>query len=334
MRSCIPWGISRILGTTLLMFVLTGVVQGFYGFNSAKTLEESHAAHVREVKEMEWSMIKAVIVDNYNSAQLQSQDIKNEIQVNLLSSYGSTDSLKYDLDNPSPDSKAFKIFTQAVTDKYLNGIKNDNNDPFVASRMAILSDLSLNSATGSPHMRTWEEELTAHANVGLGEQAVEAIRTQGNRQIFWEFLPSQDANHKQIAHMDLSELKQVFLAEGVEGLQTYEFLAPAYIQQHSDILGKSDVSNTGVRQTNYKLIVLSGFNIYDILTTYHKAELVAYNNTIDAVNRDYEMRMHGNNLLLVIQFMILLFCIAATALINNAAVRILLEDKDVNVAHK
>lgn len=333
MRACIPLSISRILGTTLLMFLLLGILQGLYSYDAAKRKDAERLERIERVRELQWALVETVIADNYNLAELFANDIKGHVESKLITAYPDKSLLRNDLDNPDPNAMAFSIFTQEVRGRFLNGIKNDNNDPFIASRNGVLSDLSLNCSEGESPIRSWEKEISLHANKVLAAKAIHAINTQSNKPIFWEFLPAQTNDHELITEMELASIKAVFMREGLEGLKTYEFLKPVYIRQYDDILGMADVNNLGVRQLNYKLIVVSGFNIYDILMTYHKPAITSYDTIIKIINRDYLDMTRDANFFHAIVTVVTLFCIIVTAVINNYVVTLMRkEDGDDDAA--
>jgi hypothetical protein len=323
-----PLNISRILGTTLLMFLLVGILQGLYGYDESKTRENKYKEQINYVHELEWQLIESVITDNYNNADLFATNIKTNIESKLLRFYNNKFELQYDLDNPNPNSAIYVISTQEVKGKYLNEIYNDNNDPFVASRKGIISDLSLNCSADESPIRTWEKEMSMHANPPLASRAINAITTQINKPIFWEYRPSTNPKHIMISEMDLKELHNVFMIEGLEGLQTYEFLKPVYIQQYSDIFGVPDVNNIGVRQPNSKIIVISGFNIHDILLKYHKTALSTYETALLVLERDYNDELRHSNFVRSFMSIIILFCIIITAVINNYVVITMQKDNE------
>jgi hypothetical protein len=308
------------------MFLLVGVVYGLYGYDDMRYKEKRYVEQVESIRELQWQLIESVITDNYNSAEMFGNNIKSNIVIKLLDAYPNKANLQSDLDNPDQSMPAYTIFSQEIKGKYLNNIRNDNNDPFIASRNGIVSDLSLSSSTTDPAVRTWEKEIAMHANKPLAVKAAEVINLKINKPTFWEFSPSSNPDHILITEMDMRELRRVFMAEGVEGLQTYEFLKPIYIQQDTDIFGIPDVNNIGVRQSNSKLIVVAGFNIYDIMTTYHSFAMSKYDVTLQILARDLAETKHRSNFIHTLLCIIILFCIILTAMINNYVVSVIQKD--------
>ena len=60
-------------------------------------------------------------------------------------------------------------------------------------------------------------------------------------------------------------LKRIYKEEGLEGLESYQFLVPAYITDDGDIFGQKDVVK-GVIRRNHKLVVIQEYNLYDQIT--------------------------------------------------------------------
>jgi len=328
MKSCIPipLNISRILGTTVLMFILIGLLQGVYNYDDMNRREAKHLENIQYVRELQWQLIESSITDNYNNAELFAIGIKVNIETKVSESYPDSSKLQYDLDNPTSDAFVYNIFTESIKGKYLNNITNDNNDPFIASRHGVLSDLSLNCSAGDSVIRSWEKEIGMHANKTLANKAVQAITLQNNKPIFWEYSQSSNTNHIIVTEMDIRELHRVFMVEGLEGLQTYEFLKPVYIQQYTDILGVPDVNNLGVKQQNNKVVIVAGFNIYDILMKYHKSSMDKYDVRVDILKRDHSEANSHAKVINAFICIILLFCIVVTVIINNYAVSLIQRD--------
>jgi len=315
--------ISRILATSLLLFLFLGILQGLYSYDETKQKEEKHIESVREIRELQWQTIESIIIDNYNNAETFAGGIRSNIEVKILSSYQDKNKLQYDLENPNSNAQIYNILASEITGKYLNNIHNDNNDPFVASREGVLSDLSLNCSPEDTTFRTWDQEVAMHTNKSLANKAINSILLQSNKPIFWEFRKSNRLSHITIVEMDLKELKSVFMQEGLDGLETYEFLKPVYIQQHGDIFGAPDVNNIGIRYPNSKIIIIAGFNINDILSKYHKTTMSKYDTLIDRMNEYHKLMQHRFNVINTVICVVLLFCIVFTAIINNYVVSVI-----------
>jgi hypothetical protein len=167
-----------------------------------------------------------------------------------------------------------------------------------------------------------------HANQELMELAYQSIIMQSDAPKFWEYRKSSNPNHKMINVMSFDALRDVFIEEGIEGLQTYEFLKPVYIQKYNDIVGVPDINNLGIRQSNDKIIIISGFNIYDILTTYHLQSLNKFDTALKLLEKNYTNEKNNSAVVNSFMAIVLLFCIILTMLINNYVVALMKEENE------
>ena len=313
----LPLKITNILVVTLLMFLLLGISVSVHTVNLVDELKMEKLIALEAARDLEWQYIETVLHENYSKAELQSNDIKEDIDTKVALSYPSTIGLKEALDNPSPELPLYKAFRDTIKDRYLNGIVSDSNDPFIATHTGIITDLSLTSGVPSGTSRLWEGELGRQYNKVVGAKAIQAILNQDVGPIFWEYTAPTNPNHIVVSSMDLEALRYVYQVEGLDGLKTYEFLKPSYIKQHEDILGNVDVNALGVRQSNYKIIVVSGFSLYDILMKEHLGTLACYKANAENITRYYDGLITRENGFGVLIGIILLICILVTSIINN-----------------
>lgn len=308
---------SLAAGVIILLVVLTlsGIIAMDYF--EIKNLERNHKTQVDIVNEAEWAFVETLIQENYGKAEVASSNMAGEITKNLLTAYSSdNDRLVRDITEPQNDSDLSKIIAAAVDKKYLNGIKNDNNDPFVASKPGIMGDFSLNCSYVATH-RSWEKEIQMHWNQPLGNKAINSIVNQTGEKAFWEFLPPKDNKHAVISAMELTEVKKVFLEEGYDGLKGYEFLQPAYITEDGDILGNRDVSNIGTRQHTYKLIVVQGFNVVDVVKTKYAKRPVQFEAMKQELKKEYDRDLQDKQKKILVETVIMLLAFLSIARIQH-----------------
>lgn len=226
-------------------------------------------------EELKWEYIKTVLTEDYLAAGEQSKAIAGAVSKDLLQKYPDMAQLQYQLDFPDKvDNPAYEqIFKDGIRNKYLFNIENDNNDPFVASRKGILMDLSINCSTQYGVSRVWDSEVAGHYNKPLARMAISEILAKNKGIIFWEYLPSSNPNHYIMTSPSIEELQALYEREGIDGLKTVEFLAPAYITEAGDIFGVEDIGKLGTMNANHKIIVVQGFNLYDQITTRHAGTL-------------------------------------------------------------
>jgi hypothetical protein len=268
---------NTILFSTLFMAILM-CYNLFYSYNQVQTLKTNKS-------ESEWNEIEAVLKENQEKALMQANDVKDNIVKDLNTSYGSDKAtLRYDMDYLDVNSTFLKTLSDDIDGRFIN-VDNDNNDLFIIStwqvtteidlRGMIITDKSINCA-GDGKPRYMSSELAKHYNYELGYDALKRIMTQNKDEIiFWEYLPSADLNHKKLSSVSLEALKEVYMKEGLNGLKTYEFLVPVYINDNTDIFGTQVINNMGsYDKDNRQMIVVQGFSIYDAVQKNHSTSLL------------------------------------------------------------
>lgn len=277
----------------LFPYLIFGIVLGlFVNIMFFKVEYEQISENIKSTDEiateLQWSYIETVLREDYSAAGIQAKNMANGIDHDLRSSGEDIETLKSHLEVPTDQIKNTvyaDIFRRNIKGSWMFGIKNDNNDAFVATRTGIVMDLSMNCA---PDMipRTWEAEYQMHYNKDLALDAVRLLNDKSDKIIFWEFLPPNDPDHYMMPCASTDELKKLFVKEGIDGLRNIEFLAPAYITEDGDIYGVDDIGTRGERVQNHKIIVVQGFNLYEQLQSRHGADLALF-------RQDQEM-IHNN----------------------------------------
>jgi len=309
----------KILGTVALSIMILSVSIIFIFIQNIEIEEGKTEVYLKEIDELEWSLVNAIIEENIEKANMQSKRLKSEIEHRIVDDYGDNfELLKKDFDYPTEDAKFTILVNEVMDNVYLN-INNDNNDPFLAfTELGVFSDKSLNCSSDG-EQRSWEEEILKHSNVKLAEEAVKAlINMENSKTIFWEFLPSTNTNHTQIDEMRISHLKDIFFKEGLRGLETYEFLSPSYITPDGDIFGTDDVNSFGYKLSNYKIIVVQGFNIVDAINQTKREELRRFEESRNLIIREceYEINLTKITLFLILGIIFLTF-ISVISVYNN-----------------
>ena len=317
--------IHRILMTIILISLCTLTATAYVGTELERVIGEDRTRLINEIRNSEWIFINTVINENYDKADTQGKIIKSKLEQRLTTEYPDQDQLKRDLDSRNPDANVYAIFTEEIRGVYLNNIRNDNNDPFIASEKGILSDTSLNCALTGDAVRSWETEISMHTNRGLSVQAQDAIVNQRSQKIFWQFLPS---SLETVNAMNIELVRERFLADGLMALAPYEFLKPVYIHEREDIFGTKDVSNIGIKQPNYKLIVVSGFNILDILTTKNTSEIAYYQNQINYAETMYQERIRLLKIAFGLLYGFFAVAIGCTLVIHKHVVMLVEDSED------
>ena len=268
----------------LFPYLIFGIVLGlFVNIMFFKIEYEQITENIKSTDEiateLQWTYIETVLREDYSAAGMQAKNVANRIDRDLRATDADIEGLKSHLETPSDklrETAYADIFRRDIKGSYMYGLKNDNNDAFVATRKGIVMDLSLNCA---PDMipRTWEAEFPMHYNRELAYDAVTLLNSKSDKIIFWEFLPPSDPdNHYKMTDVSMEELKKLFVMEGIEGLKNIEFLAPAYITEDGDIFGVDDIGAKGQRVQNHKIIVVQGFNLYEQIHARHSADFALF----------------------------------------------------------
>ena len=258
-----------------LLLILLGNIY-FQKIENEKTNDIISSNHTI-FKELEWQLIESILIEEHRAATLQSKAIAIKIETDLKLEYPNLDKLKYEFENPKLyyEPRYLQILKTNIDGVYLYGVKNDNNDPFVANIDGILMDMSINCSSDGI-ARKWENEVNLHANPNLATDAIRKVLLKTSGYPVWEYQKSKNPNHEMITTGSVEKLKEIFMNEGFEGLKTYEFLAPAYITEKGDIFGTDDINNRGFRERNHKLSVVQGFNLYDQIKEKHLKSIQFY----------------------------------------------------------
>lgn len=312
----------KILGFISIIISLGLVYAGGLTMFNLKQIDIVKEQRVENAQKAYWSFINGILSENLDKANIQAGFLRDNIQQQILSDYANNmNQLKKDIDNPTNESKLSKILSENLDDVYLNN-KSDNDDLFVISLhnpSGIIYDKSINRSKNG-QVGTWVVERSIHFNKILFDDAINKIIKQSNEKpIFWEFLVPKNPNHINIKYADNQELEKVFNTEGVEGLKTYEFLNPQYINANkTDIFGETDVSNTGQLTNNYKLVIVQGFNLYDELMNKHKDKIESYKNTIVTIeNQAIDEKLNLQLEAFSVSIILLIIIIAIIAIQNT-----------------
>lgn len=179
----------------------------------------------------------------------------------------------YKLQDVTYDNPVAKIFAESIKDSYLNGIHTDSNNAFAIVRnIGVVTDLSPSTAIDENTTRPVAKEIQSHYNEKLAISAFDTIMNQKYQTapIFWQYYEPNDMSLPDVNVMKLSELQKRFEASNgdIESLRSFTFLVPKYIFEDKDILGTPNVSDRGIRQVNYQIIVVQKFNIAEIVDYY------------------------------------------------------------------
>ena len=249
-----------ILGICLLMGIVVAVV-----YRASYNTYVAHQDYqIVELRKEEWEYIESQIIAYTLEATKKADATADSIRKDILRVYPDLSVLQKEFVETKMPPRLGEIMMAQLSGSFFL-VDNDNNRTFLCDETGVLSDFAITKATHDG-VTGWPERIQAHANPALAEQAVDSIISKDYHTIkYWEFWQSGQPDHILIDDMTIRALQEVFMAEGLEGLRTYEFLCPSYIEKDKDIFGVSDVSPESVRQKNNKFIVVQSFNIVEQL---------------------------------------------------------------------
>ena len=254
-----------IILANLLLCASIGCIYKTY----TNDLETMYTGNIEERKVQEWDIIEMYIKELYRSLSYEMDDLSVDIEQKIIDTYDDLDVLKEELDLKDY-SGLYKVVSPLIKDLYLSNIKNDRNDIFVATNDGIIADFSLSqipywdeTTTSNPTILSWQQYIDTSSNSDLTKESVNLILDQVNCIIFNERF-NTNGDHMIILQPYLSEMKKVYIEEGIDSLRNYTFLVPSYITDDGDIFGNIDIEH-GYRYTTYKIIIVQEFNIFDQL---------------------------------------------------------------------
>lgn len=198
----------------------------------------------------------------YNALKRESQDkvdrVAKEIRAELLEKYNSNlGQFAKDYEYPVEGTILVDTIDKKIhsEENRFFHIESDANDMFVMSDRGIVSDKSQECAKFGI-TRDFKQETSMHYNRILANEAIKSILAKDNKDVFWQF---RKADKILLTEMDIDKVLNL----SVDELKSYEFLSVAYIDRYNDILGVPDVTTTGYKKDNKKLIVVQGFSLYE-----------------------------------------------------------------------
>lgn len=304
----------------IILIIILAVLESFtiYSYKSLVSYAVSnYQENIEEQKERYWDLIFVTLKENVDKAEIQVTCLTEKIEKQLIDAYQNDfDRFRYDIENPTNQCPFIKLSRELIEDVYLN-VKNDNNDPMISTRFGVGPDLSKNCASTGQSIRTWDEEISKHANKELVKKAIDDIQNSNMRYTIWEFLESTNPNHKMITRPSVFCLKEVFYEEGLKGLETYEILVSVHITPNGDLTGIPDVSGLGNKNQNHKVNITQGFNLYDRFITEHNKEIYKYEQDIKRLKKQFTKSIRVYTFIFVVLGVFLFLSVIMMMLVYN-----------------
>jgi len=266
----------RMVFPFFILVVLIGLCAFVGNFRSIFIHNMKNADDVsKDVAELEWNFIEAVIYEDYLAAGNQAKVVAEDIMSKLKLAYPDMQIMKYEFEHPQEidDPEYLRIIKQSIQGVYFQRIDNDENDLFVCNRKGIIMDLSTSTASSQSD---WGSIYSRSVNPSLSKNAVALLFNHSTNMVYWEhhmYHITDEKLPRLPSSPSIDALREVYMQYGVGGLKHVQFLAPAYITDTGDIFGVEDISVRGTVTNNHKIVVIQTFNLYEQLMSRHYGEL-------------------------------------------------------------
>lgn len=301
--------ISLIIIIIVAMFSYLQYINYKYTMNRYEELFESS-------KQTETNYIKSIFSEEIKFTNSIMEIKSQNIQDTLKEVYGEDlTGLKYDIDNPSPNSKLTQVFDEEFDGFYINGDSNTNK-PFVLSEKNLLWGRSLSYDNTKNDYISIEELMDLQSNNKLNETSIQYILNNNiSKYVFWQ---NETEESTSLTSMDIDKLIDIYYNEGLESMKNYELLIPTYITSDGDIFGNKDSDGIGHKVLNYKIIIVQRINIYDILKdyTYELSCFDSQNKTIERNESDNIMQKY-RGISQIAAISIIIFVLFGSAYLQN-----------------
>ena len=316
LRIPVPCGVGKVLATIALFFIVIACLLAIHLADVVSGDEENRVERVQALKGLQWEAVNSAIIDNYDKAGLTADTVKDDLERRLTSSEITAYDIKSEILEQPAGNPVYTAMLSAIQNKYTNDVHTDINSVFIASHDGVLADYSMLKMGEVPD-RKWESEIRSRGSTSMAKEAAEAIINQSPVFIFWNTKSCYIDQNLKSAPMTLDTIKEDFMANGPRALYGYIFLKPSYLRNTEDVFGTPDINNKGVRQPNYKIIVVSSFNLGDAIKAKHPELLTSYDHEINLINSISRQDQQNQRTIHYIMIVVSLGFAFATVLLNN-----------------
>lgn len=275
--------------------------------SSVKDAKQSAMNQAKDTKfELIWTQLQLSLEESYASANIISERIEHDI----VSEFDLTE-LKNALDDNDTDAyqRLSQLVARNIEKVSLNNIDNHRNSVLVMTGDGvILEDYTVDLSSKIPAGENFNKYLDISYNKKLFSNAIRKLKIHSEYIIAVEnFDYTGNPNHIKVSEVNRNTLKKVFDAEGLAGLQNYEFMTPVYITDTGDIFGTKDIVG-GIPQENHKFIIIQTFNLYD--------QIMRNNHEYADNDYEYSIAERYNNVLLMLYIFGIILVITIAACIS------------------
>lgn len=247
----------------------------------------------------EWTIINKYIDKSVDEAHDMNNTNVNYIKRKIDNEYNDDNNklIEDDLKNINKINPLTNILANSIEDDFIFNLNDahvkDNNDPFYMNWQKILVDLSINCSAEFGMARTLKKEINKHYNPALANKALNDIKNENAEYAIWHYLTIDNNLEfsdeiKNLKYIDGQVLRELFFKYDGDYrvLAGFEFLVPEYIYKDVDLAGNSGVTVTGPENESYRIILVQGFNIIDVLDKFeHLDRLKNTKHDIDVMTK-------------------------------------------------
>ncbi len=324
---------SIILGLMIFSILIFSSSVFLYR-NIVNTIKDTQNESELQLKTATFDSIYMYMNSLISQANNDVTDVGDNIKKDLLTlSSEDLQKMQDDMDNQIYNDTLNDIIYKNTNGECLNGINNHKNGILVFSDDGVIEDYNYrraesekDSEKSNTTIRTWEYDINHAYNKNLAKSSVDKLLNRTSGIIAFESYDLIDSSsllnaeqHILISEFNYSNLKKVYLKEGLEGLRNYQIYVPYYITDSGDIFGKEDIVH-GVRQDNNKLIIVQEFNLWDQLK--NNSQFIDNEKTIKLVDEKHNevlrsLYMFGLVITSAIIVLIFYFCNAYNQLVES-----------------
>jgi hypothetical protein len=242
----------------IAMMVILSIAIILYGIaacsyvDEVRLLNEYNQRCIEETGESTYSIMSALITSlcmrAEGSLQLCIKDAEDDLSDDDIAS---TLNL---LDSLQRDSYIEEKFDSFFQDNYFTYIRNSNNDIFICDKEYIIANYSMDSNSSIYCYTPWDEVGSYSNTPNITGDALADLLDDSNRD------PVTYLNDGSGIEYTVEEVKQMYIADGIDAFKNIDILVPVYIT--NDLRGhySRDYYNG---ETEYRCIIVQEFNIYD-----------------------------------------------------------------------
>ena len=283
-------------------------------YTDSTSLKNEKQLVLQELRTDQFNYVAGQLANFLKNANSFVSGLTNEIRKKIYVFYKEHPgrSVAKDLENiNSNNNPIVNSISTTFRGRWLNNVRNDNNDPWAVMTgptlkdMRIVADLSVNcSSLGRTRSST--KELSRHGVPALGAIALTRINDMVNtgaahgrldNLTAWSYLHPVKPEYivpipkdHFIDPITLSALRQRFLEyKTLDVFASYEFLTAKYIEPDQDLAGRPVVTEHGFRGQAQQIAIVSGFNLVDQFNniTENKLAYQEFEDQIQAVSQRF-----------------------------------------------